>query len=201
MLEMKSDQLIINLIRLYKIPVVQLLPLKSYEDISRTIAPIENFEGVVVAFEDGHRLKLKGEWYCRLHKAKERITEERHVVTDILNGDIDDVLAQQTDEDRERLEGYVRRFWKAVDIFVQQMAVDVITARCDYSDRKSYALAKTADRNHMVERAVFHFWDSRDIKDKMRSYVTENIIKPNCGSRIKFTTMKQKVFKDVSFKY
>ena len=50
-----------------------------------TLRQRDDIEGVVVTFNDGHRVKIKTDFYVRLHKVKDAINSERKIVDLILN--------------------------------------------------------------------------------------------------------------------
>jgi hypothetical protein len=193
----------------FGIPVVQpLFPVGLSS--SELLVKVQNLpldlygEGVVVHFEDGHMVKIKSNEYVLIHKAKERIAEERHVVADIIDGVIDDVVAQQTDEDRKRLEGYQRRFWKAVNAFTVYLHHHIEANRQLFSTKKEFALReKSPTELPWGQQATFAFFDQETPlgHGEVLAFVIDKIICPNCSARNKFTEMKQHVFKEVSFKW
>lgn len=171
---------------------VSSLPLKEYG------------EGVVVRFADGHMLKIKSAEYVLIHKAKERITEERHVVTDIVNGDIDDILAQQQPDDRIRIEGYIARFWNGLEAFEKELDIRLQTIYKAYSvdDRKQYALCNDSSDISLIRKAAFVFWCNRNYSHReIRDHIIDKFLIPNLGSRTKFSDIKQQLFPSLSFKY
>jgi T4 RnlA family RNA ligase len=51
-----------------------------------------DFEGYVAVFEDGFRFKIKTEYYCQLHRAKDTINTLDNLVECIIDEQIDDLL-------------------------------------------------------------------------------------------------------------
>lgn len=85
------------------IPVVNLLPLNTLEDIQDYIDNEKNIEGIVIRYENGKQLKLKTSEYVSLHKAVGQLDNKdgsalknyQVVVNYLLNGkegDLDDIL-------------------------------------------------------------------------------------------------------------
>lgn len=70
-------------------------------------------EGDVIRFDNGHMLKVKNDWYVRVHKVKDQIRTDRHILALLLNGDLDDVKAHIGQADRDRVDAYERRFHDA----------------------------------------------------------------------------------------
>jgi RNA ligase len=70
-------------------------------------------EGDVIRFDNGHMLKVKNDWYVRVHKVKDQIRTDRHILALLLNGELDDVKAHIGQADRDRVDAYERRFHDA----------------------------------------------------------------------------------------
>lgn len=67
----------------------------------------EGIEGQVLVCSDGqHRIKLKTEWYVRLHKAKDFLSRDYDVLEAILLNQLDDLLPFCSEEDRKKVEAY-----------------------------------------------------------------------------------------------
>ena len=72
-------------------------------------------EGDIIRFLDGHMLKIKNDWYVRIHKAIERIVFDRNIVLLILNQEVDDTLPKLPKVQADRVRDFERRFWDAVN--------------------------------------------------------------------------------------
>jgi RNA ligase len=114
-------------------------------------------EGVVIRLSDGHMAKMKAESYMRIHKAKDKITVEKNAVDAILNNEIDDLLPELGQEDRDRvvaLDIALHRFLENRSAYLnEQVAEDVAM----FKDKKTYALE--AQRPQFHKAAVFKLWD------------------------------------------
>lgn len=51
---------------------------------------VEGEEGYVIRFDDGHMLKVKGEWYVQLHRTLDHLRHEKDVIRLILDDRLDD---------------------------------------------------------------------------------------------------------------
>lgn len=94
----------------YNLPLVRTLghvsDAKSFVDEARAL---QGVEGYVVAFADGHRLKLKADNYVLRHKALSQVTLEKNVLAFIANDALDDVLPLLTDRAAEAVMRYNER--------------------------------------------------------------------------------------------
>lgn len=92
----------------YNIPVVQKLldTESSLGELASKIKGLIGSEGVVVTFESGFRVKIKGDDYCLKHKALDGLRFEKDVLALILSGGLDDVLSLVSPDLALRLESY-----------------------------------------------------------------------------------------------
>lgn len=72
----------------FNIPVVKF----HTPEVFATVKGWEDSEGIVVAFENGKRVKIKADAYVLRHRAKDMIRFEKDVVRIILEDKLDDVL-------------------------------------------------------------------------------------------------------------
>lgn len=90
----------------FNVPVVEIVhtdnPLKAKD--------LEDEEGYVIVYPDGHRLKIKSDWYVKLHKAKELIGREKDLLNLYLNGNVDDVLPLLPVKDRLEVVDFLTSF-------------------------------------------------------------------------------------------
>ena len=92
------------------IPVVRAFePQSDMKAFLEYVHDLEDLEGFVVRFDDGHMLKLKCHWYLQIHKAKEAILQDRNIVEIILDEKLDDIKAHLPAEDRDRLVQFLGR--------------------------------------------------------------------------------------------
>jgi RNA ligase len=85
---------LVKMARAYGIELV-----KEVHDPLSCIRSSSNMEGVVMQYPDGHRVKVKSDWYIQRHRAKEKITRLRDNIMLILDGKIDDLKPLLSPED------------------------------------------------------------------------------------------------------
>lgn len=187
----------------FDIPNVGTVDLIGDINIAATVnaLPMAEFgEGVVVRFYNGLWGKGKTEEYCRLHHAKERITEERHVMMDIIDGVIDDVIAEQQEHDRERIIKYQDKFWEGLAAYVAKLMVTINDRHEQFPNRKDYALSEVNKRDSkFTQRAVFWFYEEMLTYPTLRQYVLDNRVRTNLGTRTKCKEMKNELFASLRF--
>ena len=95
--------MIISKIKEFNIPVADILP--KFNDVNHMInyvRELEGMEGIVLSYNNGHKLKCKGDWYVAIHKTKDLFLHPRHIVNLFYTETIDDSLPIMEDADREQ---------------------------------------------------------------------------------------------------
>jgi hypothetical protein len=91
------------------------------DSLLQVIVDLEGQEGVVVRFSDGHMTKIKSSIYVNIHRAKDNLLYERHVIEMILNETVDDVKAFLPDIDKQNLDQYQDNISKWIDSTVERL--------------------------------------------------------------------------------
>jgi RNA ligase len=198
-LDYKEDQLILTAIRdittgrymshelmeahaeSYRIPVVRTFePQADMREFLNYVAGLEDVEGFVVRFDDGHMLKLKCHWYLQIHKAKEAILQDRNIVELILEEHLDDIKAHLLDEDRERLTQFENDF----NVAVRNVAAEILAEIVDISqkdiDRKTFAIDRAPQLDPFTRPIIFSLWDidpvgMLEVEEKVRNVIRNNL--------------------------
>lgn len=124
----------------------------------------EGAEGWIIRFDDGHMLKIKGEWYLRIHKAKDALLHEKNVVDLLVSEKVDDVKAFLLDEDRARVEAFETDFWIGVADVVRKYEEYFASMQSIGMDRKTWALEHMPAiqrQNPFTARVVFGMFDGK----------------------------------------
>ena len=180
----------------FGIPVVrQFEPQTDMKAFLEYVSGLEDLEGFIVRFDDGHMLKLKCHWYLQIHKAKEAILQDRNIVELILDNKLDDVKAHLPAEDRDRLSQFefdfnieVASTCMTIESILDGIAEDVI-------DRKTFALEIAPNFNQFMRAAVFSCWD-----DKSKVYDTvRNTIRNNLTKTVKYEAIRDAWFPGVKY--
>ena len=213
-LDYKEDQLILTGIRenesgeywthqemlehaeFYRIPVVRAFePQTDMKAFLEYVRDLEDLEGFVVRFDDGHMLKLKCHWYLQIHKAKEAILQDRNIVELILDEKLDDVKAHLPEEDRFELGCFEHLF--NVEVASACMTIERILEgiATDGVDRKTFALEIAPNFNQFDRATVFSCWD-----DKTKVYDTvRNTIRNNLTKTVKYEAIREAWFPGVIY--
>lgn len=148
-------------------------------------------EGYVIRFDNGQMLKVKTEWYVQIHKAKEKILQDRHVVGMILDNTLDDVKGFLSQEDLNSLNEFEAKIVETMETLART-AVQFVAERkkLDWT-KKDYALA--ADHIWSMDKAlVFAIWDDNTMYNTRKT--VEKMVRKNINSNGAYAKLQEHWF-------
>jgi RNA ligase len=86
-------------------------------------------EGDIIRFTTGHMLKIKNDWYVRIHKTKDLIRSDRNIADIIVNEQLDDVLPLLDATDLAVVRAYELRLDAAIENVLGRLEGLVTLAR------------------------------------------------------------------------
>lgn len=170
---------------------------KTMSSFVNFVRDLEDLEGFVVRFDDGHMLKLKCDWYVQIHKAKEKILQDRNIVELILDNNLDDVKAHLPAEDRDRLTRFEIQFNLALFDVAFYLANDLDWIREDHIDRKTFAL-EHAERYDQYMRALI-FKNFEELEQSKYWADVRNTIRNNLTKTVKYEAIRDAWFPGVKY--
>ena len=137
----------------------------------------EGREGDIIRFADGHMLKVKNDWYVRIHKTMERIMFDRNIVDLIVNEEVDDVMPMLPVVQSNRVRNFEIRFWNAFKVKEDRLLAERDIARQLYEDdRKRIALEFIPTLEDKADAPfIFRMLDGHNIRDLMLDHVRKSI--------------------------
>jgi len=133
---------------------------ESMQSLMDHTRDLQDAEGYVVRWLDGHMVKIKGESYCQIHRAKEGILRENGVIGMMLDEKLDDVKGFLFVEDRDALEQFETEFWAGVTATADVWRSTYVHVRQRFgADRKAFALGAAQNMDAHQRSAVFKAWD------------------------------------------
>jgi RNA ligase len=176
----------------WDIPVVDnfgtVFGLESFMEVAREQ---KDFEGYVIRFDNGQMLKIKTEWYVQIHKAKEKILQDRHVVGMILDNTLDDVKGFLSKEDLDSLNVFETKIVDAMENLART-AVQFVAERkkLDWI-KKDFAIKATI--THSMDRAlIFAIWDDNTMYNTRK--VVEQMVRKNINSNSSYAKLQESWF-------
>jgi RNA ligase len=184
----------------YGIPVVHAYgPRTDMKAFLEYVRDMEDVEGFVVRFNDGHMLKLKCQWYLQIHKAKEAILQDRNIVELILDEHLDDVKAHLPAEDRDRLALFEYEFNQRVLDWVYIIDNDVTYYREEGIDRKTFALEHAPKYDQFSRALIFKNFDHCTLNDTKLFADVRNTIRNNLTKTVKYEAIRDAWFPGVKY--
>lgn len=139
---------------------------------------LKGAEGVVLWFENGEWLKLKGEEYVLMHKAKDQITLEKNVLAIILDGSLDDLKPLLSPEDKAKIAVYEDGLWKAVHAACLRIEALVDTGA--YLDQKTFAVEHLKGLAPWEKALAFEVRGGKSAREAVCRF-----LRRHCGSQTK----------------
>ena len=168
--------MLLDKIREFDIPVVGVIkPFESINNLLSYTRDLKGAEGFVVAFENGHRVKIKAEEYVRIHKTLERIVFDRNIVNLIINEEVDDVMPMLPVIQANRVRNFEIRFW---DAFKQKESVLVTLGYVakTYLTRKDVATEFVPTLENKTDaQFIFRMLDGHDLRELLLAHVEKSI--------------------------
>jgi T4 RnlA family RNA ligase len=129
------------LVKEYNVPCAEQEESKTLDYYIEQAKTLEGIEGWVLTLENSQMLKIKTDWYFRLHGLlSENLVRENKILEMVLNETIDDALAQIDNKDPRYK--YSEDIQKAVGHYLELKLQEVLALKNLYSGvRKDYALA------------------------------------------------------------
>lgn len=154
----------------------------------------EGIEGWIIRFDDGHMLKIKGDWYVRIHKTKDSLNLEKNVVYLLINEKMDDVKSFMLDADRHRVEAFETDFWIGINDAVHTYERYYQTVLASGLDRKRYAqewMPTIAKQDSFAPQFVFSRFNGKDARELVIDQIKKNTgTHTNIGTQAKIDSVR-----------
>jgi len=98
-----------NMSEYYDVPLAPTLMEERVKDpveFLRHVKELQEMEGYVIAFDNGHRLKAKADDYLLKHRTKSYFEQEKDVLRVVLEDKVDDLLPLLDEEGQKKLKDY-----------------------------------------------------------------------------------------------
>lgn len=178
--------------KLYSIPFVKAIA-GDDTDISKVVDHIrkwEDDEGVVIRFDNGHMLKIKADDYVLRHKCKESLSQEKNVLSIIINDSVDDIvpLLDKSESDRERLFQFEKDFWREIYKFDNKLISMFVKGNDQFPDQKEFAV-EFVQKQIKPKYASFMF-KMKNRKEESPLDIILNHIKKNLSTQKKVDSVR-----------
>lgn len=156
----------LDLVDKFNIPVIQHVEPKEIDKVAEETKTETGNEGYVLVFENGHRVKIKSDWYVLLHKSKELISREKDLLKLILTDQLDDLKPLLVDDDLKAVEQYEIRV--ALELEKTTNAVVNMYECFSCPDRKDFALTIKEKASNNWHSILFKMYDGKDTMEAVK---------------------------------
>ena len=189
--EYRSYQNMCDLAAQYSIEVVKAYSgsASSMQQLLDSTKELQGAEGYIIRFDDGHMVKIKGDWYVRIHKVKDSLSQEKNIIDLLVNDKIDDIKPHMLESDKLQLERFETAFWEGINNQVIIYSNYFNTVISSGLDRKGYAqnwMPTIIKQDPHAPSIVFGCFDGRDIRTMIL-----DIIRKNCATRNRIDSVRQ----------
>lgn len=138
----------------------------------------EDMEGWVIRFDDGHMVKVKGDWYVRIHKTKDNLLWEKNVIELLITEKMDDTKSFMLDDDRRRVEAFETDFWIGVNLTVRAYDHYWDLIQSEKMDRKTWAttwMPTIKEHDKFAPTVIFGKYDGRDTRKMVIDLIAKHL--------------------------
>jgi RNA ligase len=162
-----SHQELQSLAGQFDVPLIQPLQYAgSTKEFATLARSQEGIEGYVIAFENGHRLKLKTAFYALRHKALSGLAFEKNILAWVAEGAVDDVIPLLAPDLAEALKAYQLVVTNGLNSHLR--AVESFVAEHSGRGRKEFAAAVGSNLDKRLQPVAFAMFDGKDGSEVLR---------------------------------
>lgn len=134
-------------------------------------------EGDIIRFATGHMLKIKNDWYVRIHKTKDLIRTERNIADIIVNEQLDDVLPLLDATDLSVVRAYELRFDAAIENVLGRLEGLVTLARILHGGvKKEVAINFVPNLIHKEDASfIFSALDGKELRPLVIKKIKDSV--------------------------
>jgi RNA ligase len=149
-------------------------------DLSEYVArarEMQGREGDIIRFANGQMLKIKNDWYVRIHKTKDLIRSERNIADIIVNEQLDDILPLLDASDLATVRAYERRFDAALENALGRLEGLVTLARVLHGgNKKDVALNFVPNLINKEDAAfIFSALDGKELRPLIIKKIKDSV--------------------------
>jgi hypothetical protein len=134
-------------------------------------------EGDIIRFGDGHMIKIKNDWYVRIHKTKDLIRTERNIADIIVNEQLDDILPLLDASDLVLVRTYEQRFNAGLDNVLGRLEGLVTLTRVLHGgNKKEVALNFVPNLIHKEDASfIFRALDGKELRPLVLEHISKSV--------------------------
>lgn len=183
----------------YGIDVVKAFPSNGkIDEVINWIRQSENSEGIVVRFDDGHMVKIKSDWYVRIHKVKSLLENEREVVALVLRNELDDLFPVLPPEDVAKVKAFASDLEVVLEDLANDISKEIAFCKDEYVTKKDFALEKSASYTPLIRSMIFRHFEAPPEAFVVYQELVDTILK-HTQTNTAFRKVKEEFLKEISY--
>jgi RNA ligase len=133
-------------------------------------------EGDIIRFANGHMVKVKNDWYVRIHKTLDRIVFDRNIVNLIINEEVDDVIPMLPKAQASRVRDFEISFWSEFAATEERLMLLFLEVQMLFGDRKRIALELVPTLKHRGDaQFIFRMLDGNSCRDLLLEHIRKHV--------------------------
>jgi RNA ligase len=151
--------------------------------------PENSGEGIVLMFDNGHAVKIKADWYVRVHKAIDNTNSEISMIDLYFNNELDDILPTLDERHQTRVRKYIQSLEDAMAAKVGKIHETFVHVKENFESPKDFATSHYAKNMcPLTKPMVFdHMNRGKDAKTCLIE-----VMQKAAGRKIRFAEFREK---------
>lgn len=160
----------------YGVPVVGALAgsMSNMESLIEHTRGLENAEGYVVRWANGHMTKIKADHYVLLHRTKDQIRQEKNVIDLIVNEKSDDLKPMLDAVDLENFVRFETEFWQGVAQVCSELE-SVYRSGDQYENRRDFAVEFVQKQPAHLRPLLYELRNGREVRAVVVNSITTSV--------------------------
>jgi RNA ligase len=177
-----------------KIEICRIMP-GSVENIEQFMAEARDLvgsEGYVIRFDDGRMYKIKGDWYCQIHRTKDLIQREKDVISLIAWDRLDDAKAFMDAGDRNRVNKFHEDYETALSVTAAGLDLEFarLLVESGGGHPKDFAeLVKAGNYPSFIPAVLFGMRSGRSAIEQIRAIIAKHA-HPTAGTQTRIDAIR-----------
>jgi len=163
----------------FNIPII-----KAYDSFSNIhdqldqMKQLQNIEGFVIRFNNGHMIKIKTDEYVQFHKSKDLTQNPANIIRIILADKIDDLKSMVKNNDLETLRNVESEFYNVFNKFKNEIENKLLYFKKKYGeDRKEFSLNEKHEKDFIRNAYFSSLKPNFEINDYVKKVFLNNLSK------------------------
>jgi hypothetical protein len=143
-------------------------------------------------------VKIKSDWYVRIHKVKSLLENEREVVGLALRNELDDLYPVLAPEDVKKVQDYTYVLGLCLEDLSNEISRDTAFCKDKYQTKKTFALEGAEEFTPMIRSMIFRHFEEPPEASVVYAELVDTILK-HSQTNSSFKKVKDEFLKEISY--